>query len=131
MAAISAATPANNSLASSLTLQDFLSVLLTQLSFQDPLQPVDNEQFLGQIAQFTALGQTQQMSSNIQTLVGNQASQQSVGLLGHEVGISTANGPVTGTVASIDLSGSSPQLTISTSGGDLAGISLSQITSID
>ena len=35
--------------------QDFLSILLTQLQYQDPLQPMDDQAFLGQLAQFSAL----------------------------------------------------------------------------
>ena len=131
MTAISASTASTtNSLSSSLTLQDFMQVLLTQLTYQDPLQPMDNQQFMAQIAQFTALGQTQQTNSNIQILVSNQAAQQAVGLLGKQVGITTASGSVTGTVSSINLANSSPELTLSTSSGTLTNISLSQITSV-
>lgn len=121
----SSSTPSN-----SLTLQDFLQVLMTQLTYQDPLKPMDNQQFMAQIAQFTSLEQTQQVNTNIQTLVSNQAAQQSIGLIGHAVNISTANGPVAGTVTAIDLSGATPQLTLKTSAGNLTGISLGQITSV-
>jgi flagellar basal-body rod modification protein FlgD len=126
----SAAATSNNSLTSSVTLQDFMTVLLTQLTYQDPLQPMDNEQFMAQIAQFTSLGQAQQTNSNIQILVSNQAAQQSIGLVGQKVGFSTNAGPVSGTVASVDLSGSTPALTITTSDGTQTGISLSQLTSV-
>jgi flagellar basal-body rod modification protein FlgD len=130
MSPIAAASNSTNSLSNSLTLQDFLKVLLTQLSFQDPLQPMDNNQFLAQIAQFTALGQTQQTNSDIQILVSNQASQQSIGLIGQKVGITMGTSTISGTVSSVSLSGSTPQLTISTTNGDVTGISLSQITSV-
>jgi flagellar basal-body rod modification protein FlgD len=114
----------------SLTLQDFLQVLMTQLTYQDPLKPMDNQEFMAQIAQFTALQQTQQMNTNIQTLVSNQAAQQSIGLIAHTVNLTTANGPLTGSVTSIDLSGSSPQLTVKVGTTTLTNISLSQITSV-
>ncbi len=113
-----------------LTLQDFLQVLMTQLTYQDPLKPMDNQEFMAQIAQFTTLEQTQQLNTNIQTLVSNQASQQSVGLIGRTVGIATSSGTVSGLVASIDLSGSSPQLTVTTGTGTLTGVTLAQITSV-
>jgi flagellar basal-body rod modification protein FlgD len=130
MSPVAAASNSSNSLSNSLTLQDFLQVLLTQLSFQDPLQPMDNNQFLAQIAQFTALGQTQQTNSDIQILVSNQASQQSIGLIGQTVGVTMGANTISGTVSSVNLSGSTPQLTISTTNGDVTGISLSQITSV-
>jgi flagellar basal-body rod modification protein FlgD len=114
----------------SLSLQDFLQVLMTQLTYQDPLKPMDNQQFMAQIAQFTTLEQTQQLNSNIQTLVANQAAQQSVGMIGRTVNITTANGPISGKVASIDLSGATPLLTLTSSAGTLTGISFSQITSV-
>jgi flagellar basal-body rod modification protein FlgD len=114
----------------SLSLQDFLQVLMTQLTYQDPLKPMDNQQFMAQIAQFTTLEQTQQLNTSIQALVANQAAQQSVGMIGRTVNITTTNGPISGKVASIDLSGATPLLTLTTSAGTLTGISFSQITSV-
>ena len=115
---------------STLSLQDFLQVLMTQLTYQDPLNPMDNEQFMAQIAQFTSLEETQQMNTSIQTLVSNQAAQQSVGLIGHTVDFTTQSGPLSGTVQSIDLSGSTPQLSIKTSTGVVTGVSIGQLTSV-
>ncbi len=114
-----------------LNMQDFLKVLLTQLTYQDPLKPMDNQQFMAQVAQFTALGQTQQMNSNIETLVSNQASLQSVGLIGRTVDITTSSGTVTGTVSALSLSGTSPQLTINVgTGRTLTNIDLSQVIAV-
>lgn len=39
----------------SLDQADFLRLLTTQLSVQDPLEPVDNEEMLAQMAQFSSL----------------------------------------------------------------------------
>lgn len=117
---------------SSLTQQDFLKILLTQLTYQDPMKPMDNQQFMAQMAQFTSLEQTQQLNSKIATLIGNQSALQSVGLLGRTVDLMTATGStVTGTVTALSLSGDSPQITVQTSvNGTLTGISLSQITAV-
>ena len=123
----SAATP---SASSSLTLQDFMRVLMTQLTYQDPLKPMDNQEFMAQIAQFTTLQQTQELNSSMQALVLNQASQQSIGLIGRTVGVTTSTGAVSGTVVSIDLSGATPQLSVRTTTGTLPNISMSQITSV-
>jgi flagellar basal-body rod modification protein FlgD len=114
-----------------LTLEDFLKVLLTQLTHQDPLKPMDNQQFMAQIAQFTTLEQTQQMSSSLQALLNNQSSLQSVGLIGRKVDITVDSGALTGTVSALSLAGPQPLLTLSLpGGGTLTGISLSQITSV-
>ena len=35
--------------------EDFIKLFLSQLQFQDPLEPVDNREFLAQLAQFSNL----------------------------------------------------------------------------
>lgn len=48
--------------------QDFLTLLVTQLQYQDPLNPADSTQFVSQLAQFSALEQMQNVNSNLETL---------------------------------------------------------------
>jgi len=115
---------------SGLNLNDLLQVLLTELTNQDPLKPVDNTQFMAQIAQFTTLQQTQQLTTNSQTIATTQAAQQSVGMIGRKVSITTPSGPQSGTITAVDLSGSAPAFTSTTSGGTLTGIAFSQISSV-
>lgn len=115
-----------------LTLEDFLKVLLTQLTYQDPMKPMNNQEFMAQVAQFTTLEQTQQLNEGIQTLLNNQSSLQSVGLIGRTVDITTESGPLTGTVSALSLAGVSPQLTVNLPGGagTVHNVSLAQITSV-
>jgi flagellar basal-body rod modification protein FlgD len=114
-----------------LTLQDFLQVLLTQLTYQDPLKPLDNKDFMAQIAQFTSLEQTQQLNTNVQKLLNNQSALQSVGLIGRTVDISTDSGTLTGVVSTLNLSGISPQLSLNLGGGSvLNDVSISQILTV-
>jgi flagellar basal-body rod modification protein FlgD len=116
--------------ASNLGLQDFMKILLTQLTYQDPLKPMDNQEFIAQVAQFTSLEQMQQVNSKVEQLVANQAALQSIGLVGRTVDV-TINGAVTtGTVSALSLTGDSPTLTITSGGATLPGISLSQIAAI-
>ncbi|CAJ0822587.1 flagellar hook capping FlgD N-terminal domain-containing protein [Ralstonia flaminis] len=115
----------------SIGLQDFLKILLTQLTYQDPLKPMDNQEFMAQIAQFTSLEQTQQINTKLDTLLSSQSSLQSVGLIGKTVEVKTQSGTAVGTVSSLSLASGSPQLTITTTSGTaLSGISLSQINTI-
>ena len=44
---------------------DFLKLLVTQLRYQDPLQTVDDKEFIGQMAQFSALEQMQNMNTSM------------------------------------------------------------------
>jgi len=118
--------------ATSLGLQDFLNVLTTQLTYQDPLKPMDNEQFMAQLAQFTALGQTQQLNAKIDALLSTQASLQSVGLIGRSVTVNTASGSTaTGRVTSLSLSGDTPTMSLDTGSGPLTGVSVSQLVSVN
>jgi len=131
MAIDSVSASGTNLRASTLGMEDFLKILLTQLTYQDPLKPMDNQQFMAQMAQFTNLEQTQQLNDNIKTLITNQAALQSVGLIGKTVDITTQAGTASGTVIALSLAGSAPMLTVrTTAGATLSEISLSQVTSI-
>ncbi|MFN9633861.1 MAG: flagellar hook capping FlgD N-terminal domain-containing protein [Erythrobacter sp.] len=50
---------------SSLDGGDFLRLLTTQLTFQDPLEPADNEAMLAQMAQFSALAATTESGATL------------------------------------------------------------------
>jgi flagellar basal-body rod modification protein FlgD len=117
--------------ASSLTMQDFLKVLLTQLTYQDPLKPMDNQEFMAHIAQFTSLQQTAELNGNVQLLIANQAALQSVGLLGRTVDVATSSGTVTGTVTALSFAGATPQVTVTTAQGtSLSGVDLAAVTAV-
>lgn len=116
---------------SRLNMQDFLKVLLTQLNYQDPMKPVDNQQFMAQMAQFTSLEQTQQLNNKIDQLISTQSALQSVGLIGRTVDVTSASGTVSGIVRSLSLNGTTPQLTVQgTTGETMSGITLAQISAV-
>jgi flagellar basal-body rod modification protein FlgD len=112
-------------------LQDFLKILLTQLQYQDPLKPMDNQQFMAQMAQFTSLEQTQQLNEKMTTLISNQAALQSIGLIGRNVDFLSSSGTtLQGQVTSLALSDDSPKITVSQAGGIVLQIDLAQITAV-
>ncbi|HXS20569.1 MAG TPA: flagellar hook capping FlgD N-terminal domain-containing protein [Steroidobacteraceae bacterium] len=115
-----------------LNQQDFLQVLMTQLSYQDPLQPMDNSQFLAQLAQFSTLGLMQQQNTDTETLLSIQSATQTVGLLGKSVQVSTSSGQEIGTVSEVTFqTDGTPQLTVTMSNGTvLTGIGLSQVNQV-
>ncbi|MCL6601207.1 MAG: hypothetical protein K6T81_21115, partial [Alicyclobacillus macrosporangiidus] len=89
----------------SLSKDAFLQLMVTQMRYQDPLQPMDNSQFLAQLAQFTALEQlTNLAQTETQVLQSLQvvrlgAVQQ---LIGTQVTVTDGQGqPVTGTVDAV------------------------------
>jgi len=59
-------TPKTGMSLSSLQKDDFLRLLLVQLRNQDPLNPVDNTEFVAQLAQFSSLEQMTQMNKNLE-----------------------------------------------------------------
>ena len=123
---------ASNLQANGMGMQDFLKILLTQLTYQDPLKPMDNQQFMAQMAQFTSLQQTQQLNEKTDALLTTQASLQSVGLIGRTVEIGTGANAIRGTVTALSLATDTPQLTVKTSeNATLTGITLSQITTVN
>lgn len=115
--------------ASTLSQEDFLKILLTQLQFQDPLKPLDNQEFLAQMAQFSSLAQTSQINDRIDSLLSIQAATQSIGLIGKTVQVDTNGGSQVGTVGSLQFTDGVPSLTVTTNeGAVLTGVSVSQIT---
>jgi flagellar basal-body rod modification protein FlgD len=72
--------------------QAFLNLLVAQLSHQDPLNPMDDKEFVAQLAQFTSLEQLTNINTGITSLNENAKQQQmaaAVSYIGKEV---TANG---------------------------------------
>ena len=50
--------------------QDFLNLLILQLRYQDPLNPVEDKEFIAQMAQFSALEQMQAMNASNTAMKG-------------------------------------------------------------
>lgn len=51
---------------------EFIKILMTQLQNQDPLSPMDDREFISQMATFSSLEQMMNMASSIDTLVQSQ-----------------------------------------------------------
>jgi flagellar basal-body rod modification protein FlgD len=54
-----------------LSQEDFLQLLTKQLAYQDPLAPMEDKEFIAQMAQFSSLEQLNVMSKGITTLSGD------------------------------------------------------------
>ena len=77
---------------STLGKDEFLRLLVAQLKNQDPLNPMDNSQFVAQTAQFSSLEQLQNMNKTLDRLAansGNGGAASASALLGKTV---TVNG---------------------------------------
>ncbi|WP_411993514.1 flagellar hook assembly protein FlgD [Agarivorans sp. DSG3-1] len=112
-----------------LSQEDFIKLFMAQLNFQDPLEPVDNAEFLAQMAQFTAVEQTRMMNEKLDSLLAFGTVEQATSLIGKPVEIrsGTANQP--GIVKAVEYTANGPSLTIDTGSSEyLKGISISDIT---
>jgi flagellar basal-body rod modification protein FlgD len=116
--------------ASSLKLEDLLKVLLTELTHQDPFKPVDNKDFMAQIAQFASLDSSQRLNTNIEQLIALQAVNQSVGLLGKKVSARSGGELVSGTVTALSLADGVPRMTLRTDKGDVANIAIGDLDTV-
>jgi flagellar basal-body rod modification protein FlgD len=116
---------------SSIGIQDFLKILTAQLNNQDPLKPVDNTEFVAQIAQFATLDQSRQLNDKIDNVLSIQSSTQSIGLLGKTVDVLHNGTTYSGQVSALGLSSGQPLMTITmTNGQFLDHIGLSEVVNI-
>ncbi len=80
---------------------DFLKLLITQLRNQDPTKPLEDKEFIAQMAQFSSLEQMKQMNDTLSLLNQGFLVNQTLALLGTEVNIQTPYGIETGIVENI------------------------------
>lgn len=117
---------------STLGQEDLFKILLTELTFQDPLEPMDNKDFIAQLAQFTNLEQTRQFNDKLDALLTVQAADQSIALLGKTIEFKTETVPEIGDVIAVSFSEGSPIMTIKKPDGTfVSDIRLSQINSVN
>jgi flagellar basal-body rod modification protein FlgD len=117
-----------------LDFQSLLKIILTQLTYQDPLKPVDNFEFVSQLGQFAQLQQSQTLNDQITNLLAAQAATQATSLLGRTVDLTTnasTTGVTSGQVTAVSFSSGQPLITIQTSDGQTIGdISIADVSQI-
>ncbi len=92
---------------------DFMKLLAVQFQSQDPMKPMEDTAFIAQMAQFTALEQSNSLVREISLLRADQQNLSASGMLGRNVTVEDADGlPVTGQVTAIENSADGPVLMI-------------------
>lgn len=99
-------TAASDPNSASASQDKFLTLLVTQMKNQDPLNPLDNAQVTSQMAQLSTVSGIDKMNSTLQALSNSMAMGQSLsatGMIGHGVlipgsTVSLANGQALGGV---------------------------------
>lgn len=77
---------------------DFLKLLITQLSNQDPTNPMEDTQFISQMAQFSSLEQITNMNESFSKMAGMISSAQASSTLGKTVEINVGDATTKGIV---------------------------------
>lgn len=102
--------------------EDFLKLLVTQLQHQDPLQPMDNTEFVAQLAQFSTLEGITNMDSRLGSIGDSMLSLNNfgaAGLIGSEI---TALGDI------VTLNGSSAEISYQLQ-GDASSVTVAIVNS--
>jgi flagellar basal-body rod modification protein FlgD len=127
-APIGPTTNLSSTASANLKLDDLLRVLMTELTHQNPFKPVENKDFMAQIAQFASLDSSQRLNQNVEQMLLLQAVNQSVGLIGRTVTARADEGSITGKVIALSLADGVPRMTISTADGrSVVGIAIGDL----
>jgi flagellar basal-body rod modification protein FlgD len=123
-AAASASTQTNATKQLAGNFDTFLTLLTTQLKNQDPMSPMDSNQFTQQLVQFSQVEQQISTNDNLKTLIGQSATQANtyaMSYLGKAVGITDGTGGLqdgqAGWAYTLDNAAADTTLTISDSNG--------------
>lgn len=95
----------------------FLTLLTTQLKYQDPLNPVDNAQMTSQMAQISTVDGINQLNATLQQLMTSNANTQimkAAALVNHQVMVAGSGLQLTdaGAVGGVELGANADQVTV-------------------
>ncbi len=90
---------------------DFLKLLMAQMTHQDPTEPMDNSQFIAQMAQFSSLEQMYNVSNGFNKMASIMQSNEAAGTLGKVVDLDVEGEQVSGVVEGFTR-GENPQIQV-------------------
>ncbi len=96
---------------SELGKDDFLKLLITQLSNQDPTSPMEDTEFISQMAQFSSLEQMTNMSNSFTKMASFLNSSEAASTLGKTVELNIGDTTTTGIVEGATR-GDNPQILV-------------------
>ena len=85
-------------------MEDFLQLLTSQISNQDPLEPMKDTEFISQMANIASLEQMQQFTKGFESFADSQKDMVAQAYLGRIVSISDEGREVSGLVESVEKS---------------------------
>jgi len=108
----------------------FMKILVAQLRHQDPTKPLEDREFISQMAQFSSLEQMQRMNNEIRTMLSSTKSSEAYALLGRTVDAynQTTGKKVSGPVQSVKHGADSITLVVGNEEINLKDISAVHVT---
>ena len=108
---------------------DYLKLFMQELTYQDPLKPLDNREFMAQMAQFSSLQEARTTNESLVELLGMTSGTQSLALLGKKVRIKDAEGEATVTKVAFHEK-EPPKINVALKNGELSEVELGQIMEV-
>lgn len=104
---------------------DFLKLLVTQLRYQDPLKPMEDREYIAQLAQFSSLEQMMNVGLAANLNYG-------MSTLGRTVTATDANSnPVKGLATSVRMVDGKPMVKVKVDDDEFVEVELSKVTQVD
>jgi flagellar basal-body rod modification protein FlgD len=92
---------------------DFMKLLMEQLKNQDPMKPMEDKEFITQLAQFSSLESIDALTEQMEALTGSQMLVQAATLIGKPATAKLASGEVvTGTISQVKMIDGKPTAVI-------------------
>jgi len=103
----------------------FMQLLLAQMKYQDPLNPMEDRDFIAQLAQLNSLEQLEQLNASLATFIGQQNLLQGADLIGKTIRGTTPQGEyVEGIVMTVRASGADVVLSLGDKDVPLGNVTL-------
>ncbi|WP_109807742.1 flagellar hook capping FlgD N-terminal domain-containing protein [Sphingosinithalassobacter portus] len=114
-----------------LSFESLLKIILTELTYQDPLKPMDNYEFVSQLGQFSQIQQGETMTDRLTRIAESQAGFQATSILGRVVDVPAGATVLTGTVTAVAFKDGVPLLTIETENDQtISAVSIDNISQV-
>lgn len=104
-------TTAGSEKSSTVSYDNFLKLLMTQMKNQDPTDPMKSTEYMAQLATFSQVEQAVKSNEKLDALLSSVALSQADSVIGRTV--SSADGSVSGTVTSVKITSEGPLATLS------------------
>jgi flagellar basal-body rod modification protein FlgD len=111
---------------------EFLKLLLTELRYQDAQDPVKDKEFIAQMAQFSSLEQTTNLTKAFEKMAARANNSEALAMLGTTVAAvrGESGERIEGLVTKIRYEDDKPEITITRADGSIAVVDLAEVSEV-